>query len=208
MLFGDLSIDNLLPFAIALGFAAGLNAYLAILVVGLLGHFGAAHGVHLPQGLELLTHTWVIAVSGALYALEFFADKIPYFDVAWNLLHTAVRLPLAALLSFRAGSGLGPGEQALLVAAGTLFAAVAHSSKVASRVGAAASPEPVSNIALSGLSDGVTGGLVWAATTHPRIAAVAAMALTLSIAFLVHHVLLGLRRSIEVVRNRFTFLPR
>ena len=195
-----MTADNLLPFAIALGFATGLNAYLAILVLGLLGH---VYGMHLPSGLELLTHRWVIAVSGALYALEFFADKIPYFDVVWNVLHTAIRLPLAALLSFRAGAGLGPGEQALLVAVSTLFAAIAHSSKVASRVGASASPEPVSNIALSGLSDSVTGGLVWASVTHPRLAAGGAVALTMAIVFLVHHVVRGLRRAVGIIRGRF-----
>ena len=84
---------------IAASFAAGLNVYATVLTLGLLAH---AHWVVLPPGLETLSDWWIIGVSGTLFAVEFVADKIPGFDLLWNALHTFIRVPVAALLAFRA----------------------------------------------------------------------------------------------------------
>ena len=77
------------------------------------------HWVDLPVGLESLAKTWVIEASGILFAVEFFADKIPVFDVVWNVLHTFVRIPVAALLAYQAGSHLTPALQVLVTLIGT-----------------------------------------------------------------------------------------
>jgi hypothetical protein len=94
----------------AIGFAAGLNLYATVAALGLLAHFGH---LPLPPGLQLLD-TWpVIAASLVLFGIEFFADKIPAFDLIWNALHTFIRVPVAGLLAYQATSQLSPEKQLL-----------------------------------------------------------------------------------------------
>ena len=161
---------------IAASFAAGLNVYATVLTLGLLAH---AHWVLLPPGLEPLSNWWIIGVSGTLFAVEFIADKIPGFDLLWNALHTFIRVPVAALLAYRATTQLTPGMQVLATAVGAAIALAAHGSKTAARALVTPSPEPVSNIALSGSEDIVAVGMTWLATQHPWTAASIALALLL-----------------------------
>src|SRR5579863_5426588 len=99
----------------AIGFAAGLNLYATVAALGLLARFGH---LPLPPGLELLESWPVIAASVVLFGIEFFADKIPAFDLIWNALHTFVRVPVAGLLAFGATRQLSPGEQLLAAVLG------------------------------------------------------------------------------------------
>src|SRR5438309_10236998 len=93
-----------LGLALGTGFSSGLNLYATVATLGLLQRFGV---LHLPPGLQILSHPWVLAISIALYPLSFLADKIPYFDTSWDTIHTFIRPPAAALLaSAAAGSGL------------------------------------------------------------------------------------------------------
>ena len=165
---------------IAASFAAGLNVYATVLTLGLLTR---AHWVVLPSGLEMLGDWWVIGASGALFAAEFIADKIPGLDLIWNALHTFVRIPIAALLAYGAASHLSPSMQLLACAAGAAIAMVAHSSKTAARAVITPSPEPFSNIAFSTSEDVAAVGITWLATHHPWFAASIALALTVAILF-------------------------
>src|ERR1700692_4826923 len=106
----------------AIGFAAGLNLYATVAVLGLLARFGH---LPLPPGLLLLAGWPVIAASSALFVIEFFADKIPAFDLIWNALHTFVRVPIAGLLAYAATSQLSPGKQLLATLLGGLIALAA-----------------------------------------------------------------------------------
>jgi hypothetical protein len=153
---------------IAASFAAGLNVYATVLTLGLLAH---AHWVVLPPGLEVLSDWWVIGVSATLFSVEFVADKIPGFDLLWNALHTFIRVPVAALLAYRATTQLSPGMQVLATAVGAAIALAAHGSKTAARALVTPSPEPVSNIALSASEDVGAVGITWLATQHPWAAA-------------------------------------
>src|SRR5277367_4174813 len=153
---------------IAASFAAGLNVYATLLTLGLLAR---AHWVELPVGLDLLTNWWVIGISGFMFAIEFVADKIPAFDMVWNALHTFVRVPVAALLAYRASEQLSPEMQILAAIAGAGIALVAHGSKTAVRAAVTPSPEPVSNIVLSTGEDFMAVGVTWLATKHPIPAA-------------------------------------
>src|SRR6516164_9723011 len=81
----------------AIGFAAGLNLYATVDVLGLLARFGH---LPLPPGLQLLQGWSVIAASAVLFAVEFFADKVPAFDLIWNALHTFIRVPMAGFLAY------------------------------------------------------------------------------------------------------------
>src|ERR1035438_1889554 len=149
---------------VAISFAAGLDVYATVATMGMLAHAGL---LDLPAGLHLLSSWWVIAASGVLFAVEFFADKIPVFDLLWNALHTFVRVPVAALIAYGATSQLSPEKQLLAVLAGGAIALAAHGGKTAARVAVTPSPEPVSNFALSAGEDTLAIFLTWLATRHP-----------------------------------------
>ena len=120
---------------IAVSFAAGLNVYATVATLGLMGH---TRWLVLPASLHLLTNWGVIAAALALFAVDFFADKIPGFDVIWNALHTFVRVPVAALMAFQAAANLSPGEQLVATLAGGMIAFIAHGGKTAAERIAAA----------------------------------------------------------------------
>jgi hypothetical protein len=124
----------------------------------------------LPPTLQLLSNWWVIAASGVLFAIEFFADKIPAFDLIWNALHTFIRVPVAALLAYRATATLSPWEQLAATVAGGAIALAAHGGKTAVRAAVTPSPEPISNWTLSLGEDGLAIFLTWFATQHPYAA--------------------------------------
>ncbi|MGA0033701.1 MAG: DUF4126 domain-containing protein, partial [Burkholderiales bacterium] len=89
-----------------LGWTSGVRFYAVIFFLGLLQHSGI---YTLPAGLEILAHPWVITISGLLFLTEFFADKIPGVDSAWDALHTFIRIPGGALLAAAAVAGGDPG---------------------------------------------------------------------------------------------------
>ena len=178
--------STLAGLVIAASFSAGLNIYATVLTLGFLARL---HWVELPPGLEVLASWWVIGASTALFAVEFIADKIPGLDLIWNGLHTFVRIPLAALLAYRATQQLSPEMQLLATVGGGLIAMAAHSSKTAARTLVTASPEPVSNIALSTGEDAVAVGLTWTATHHPIIAGTIAAGFTLAAVFAVRWII-------------------
>jgi hypothetical protein len=175
---------------IAASFAAGLNVYATVLTLGLLAH---AHWVALPPGLEGLADWWILGVSATLFSVEFVADKIPGFDLLWNALHTFIRVPVAALLAYRATTQLSPGMQLLATAVGGAIALAAHGSKTAARALVTPSPEPVSNIALSAGEDIGAVGITWLATQHPWTAAGITLALLLGSILMVRWVIKALQ---------------
>jgi Domain of unknown function (DUF4126) len=171
MMFTPASITALV---IASSFAAGLNIYATVFTLGILAR---THIVQLPQGLEPLGHLWVLITCGILFSIEFFVDKIPAFDLVWNILHTVVRIPIAALVAYHASSQLSPQMQIVATALGAVIALVAHTTKTSLRAAVTPTPEPISNIALSTAEDTLAIGLTWFATHHPIIAAVIALSL-------------------------------
>ena len=178
--------EEIVAAVVATSFAAGLNLYATVATLGLLGHSGL---LALPPGLEGLTSWWVIGASGALFAVEFFADKIPAFDLIWNALHTFIRVPVAAFLAYRATTTLSPWEQLAVTAAGAAIAFAAHGGKTAARTAVTASPEPFSNAALSLGEDGLAIFLTWFATRHPYSAAAIVSVFLLIIGLLARWVL-------------------
>jgi Domain of unknown function (DUF4126) len=170
-------MDVLETLSVALGLAtlAGINLYLTVFVTGMAVQFG---WVILPShlhDLSVLGNPWVIAISGALYLLEFFADKVPWVDTANDAVHTFIRPLGGALLAVLA---LGEADPAVKVIAALLAggaALTAHAAKAGARLMANVSPEPISNISLSLGEDAfVLGGLgllLW----HPVAACVVAI---------------------------------
>jgi len=183
--------DELVALLIAVSFAAGLNVYATVATLGLLGH---TRWLALPASLHLLTDWWVIAAAGALFAVELFADKVPAFDLVWNALHTFIRVPVAALLAYRAAATLSPGEQLAAALAGGLIALIAHGSKTAARAAVTPSPEPVSNIALSIGEDALAVFLTWLSVWKPYVAAGIAAVLVLIALLLVRCIWQAIKR--------------
>lgn len=159
---------HLFAIGILLAWLAGIRAYLTVFGVGLAGALG---WLDLPPALEATTSPWVLGVSGALAVAEFFADKIPGVDSAWDLLQTLARVPAGAFL---AAATLSPDGQLSsgALAAGAGIALASHGLKSGTRALLNTSPEPASNWVASTAEDGVVIAGLALAIAHPWIALV------------------------------------
>ncbi|MCP5201753.1 MAG: DUF4126 domain-containing protein [Gammaproteobacteria bacterium] len=146
--------------------ASGLNLYAAILVFGILGSTGM---LQLPPDLEILTHPLVIAAAGFMYCVEFFADKTPAVDTAWDALHTFIRIPAGAMLAAAAVGEMDPAVQLAAFLVGGGLAAGTHAAKAGTRAVINTSPEPVTNWTASIGEDLMVVAGLWTALNHPLI---------------------------------------
>ena len=197
----QIPLPELFALLAAVAFAAGINVYATISALGLLARFGH---LPLPPALQLLEAWPVIAASTALFAIEFFADKIPAFDLVWSALHTFVRVPVAALLAYRATAQLTPGEQLLATLLGAAIALAAHSGKTAVRAAVTPSPEPFSNISLSLAEDALAISLTWLATRHPYTAGAIALCLVAIVILLARAVIRAVRALFRGAEKELT----
>lgn len=175
-------LTHLVAIAAALGFASGLRLYAVLFITGAAGYLG---WIDLPGALGLLQSPWMLAASFALFAVEFFVDKIPGVDTLWDALHTLIRIPAGAALA----AAVFGGEHATWTAAAALLggglAATAHATKATTRAAANTSPEPFSNVGLSLLGDGLVPAALYLAWHDPTLflvllgLALVAMAVTL-----------------------------
>jgi hypothetical protein len=189
-----MNLIGTLGLALGAGFSSGLNLYATVATLGLLQRLGV---LHLPQSLQVLSHPWVIGIAIALYLIEFFADKFPYFDTIWDAVHTFIRPPAAALLAFAAAGGAAPEWRwgAALLAGGV--ALTAHGTKASARAAVNTSPEPFSNWFLSFGEDILAVWLTWMATAHPLATTIIVVALVALSAFLLYHLFRFARRAIQ-----------
>jgi predicted permease len=139
-----------LSLAFGSAWTSGINLYATVTVLGLIQKFGLAK---LPGGLDVLDNWWIIGVAGGLYLIEFFADKIPYVDSVWDVIHTFIRVPAGVVVAYAATSDLDPSIYIPAALLGGGFAFSSHGTKAALRAGANLSPEPVSNWVLSIVED-------------------------------------------------------
>ena len=178
-----LDMPSLLALAAALGWASGFRLYAVVFIVGVMG---AGDWLALPAGLQVLASPLVLAVSGSLMLVEFFADKVPWIDSAWDALHTVIRVPGGALL---AAGVFGADNATMGVIAGLLggsLAATSMATKMTARAAVNTSPEPFSNGLVSLFEDGLVVAVVWLATQHPVAFGVALVVMVvLSVALLV-----------------------
>jgi hypothetical protein len=195
---------ELFALLVAISFAAGLNLYATVGVLGLLARF--AH-LPLPPGLQLLQSWPIITASIALFTIEFFADKIPAFDLIWNALHTFIRVPVAGLLAYRATTQLSPEHQILAALIGAAVALVAHGGKTAARAAVTPSPEPLSNISLSVTEDLCAIGLTWLATRHPYVAGAIAITFVVILVFLTRWIIRAMRALFRTAERQFAGEP-
>lgn len=141
-----------LSLALGSAWTSGINLYATVTILGLLQKFGATK---LPGGLDSLDNWWIIGIAGGLYVIEFFADKFPYVDSVWDVVHTFIRVPAGAVVAYAATNQLDSSVYIPAALVGGGLALASHGTKAAARVGANLSPEPISNWALSFFEDGL-----------------------------------------------------
>ncbi|MER7706149.1 DUF4126 domain-containing protein [Kitasatospora sp. NPDC097605] len=167
---------TIVPLIFTSGLASGINAYAVVLLLGLLGRFAGADSV--PAALE---RTDVLIAAAALFLLEAVADKIPYVDSVWDVVHTVIR-PVAGATVGALIASTDPGSLGEVAAGamGGTTALVSHLVKASLRMAVNTSPEPASNIAVSLAEDVSVAGLVTLAIFHPWLAASIATVLLLT----------------------------
>lgn len=157
-------ILHTLTLALGASWASGINLYATLFVLGFASLNGA---IVLPESLEVLNNPLVIGASGLMYCVEFFADKMPGVDTAWDTLHTFVRIPAGALLAAGVFGDMGMGAEVAAAIVGGGIATATHATKAGSRVLINTSPEPFTNWGASISEDLMVFGGLWAALNHP-----------------------------------------
>jgi hypothetical protein len=181
------ALAQTIPFA----FASGLNIYATVAVLGLCSRYGL---VTLPEQFRALDHPAVIGVALTMYLVEFVADKIPWLDTAWDVVHTVVRPLGGALVAVAALGESSAGTQLLAALVGGSVAMTTHLTKAGARAAANTSPEPFSNWALSLGEDALAVGLSYGALQHPRVALAIALVLLIAIVGFASLIIRAVRR--------------
>ena len=196
-------MDWLTTLGMAMGSAwmSGINLYATVVTLGLLQRFKL---VALPGDLGLVSDWWVIGVAGALYLIEFVADKIPAVDSVWDAIHTFIRVPAGAVLAASAFASFDPSVRLVAFLAGGGVALSSHGTKAATRLAANTSPEPVSNIVLSLLEDALTIGSAILMVFHPIVILVLVAIFVLLAIWLVPKIVRALRGLLLRVRALFS----
>jgi hypothetical protein len=188
-----------LSLAMGVAWTSGLNLYATIATLGLAGSAGM---IQLPPDLQILTSPLVIGIACVMYFIEFFADKVPYVDNGWDVLHTFIRVPAGALLAARAVGSMDPAlELAALLAGGTVTLA-AHGTKASVRLAVNISPEPFSNWFASVGEDLAVLGGIWLIFHHPLVMIVLVVGFTALAAWLIPRLYRLARRGFQALRAR------
>jgi hypothetical protein len=153
-----------LSLAMGTAWTSGINLYATVAALGIAGR---AEMIKLPTDLQVLMHPAVIAVACIMYVIEFFADKVPYVDSGWDVLHTFIRVPAGAILAARSLGDMNPALELVALLGGGAIALAAHGTKATTRLAINASPEPFSNWFASVTEDLAVLGGIWMIFNHP-----------------------------------------
>ncbi|HXD30009.1 MAG TPA: DUF4126 domain-containing protein [Pyrinomonadaceae bacterium] len=145
-----MNIISTIALAMGSSWVSGIRLYAAVATLGLLGRFA---NLTLPGELTILTNWWIIGIATALLLIEFFADKIPYLDSTWDVIHTFIRIPAGAVLAAAAFGDFDRKIQLVALLLGGGLALSAHGTKATARAAVNLSPEPVSNVVVSLIED-------------------------------------------------------
>ena len=203
----DPTMDTVQAISLVLGasWAAGINLYAAVLVLGLLNATGH---VVLPADLQVLSDPLVLLGAGALYAIEFFADKTPGVDTGWDALHTFIRIPAGALLALGAADAITVDEASRFTATliegsallgGGALAATSHATKAGTRVLINTSPEPFSNWLAAFTEDFAVVAGLWTAPNNPVLFLGLLVLFLLLVAWLLPRIYVGIRRVARAI---------
>ena len=193
-------MDTVQYIALSMGaaWASGINLYAAVFMLGYLGTTG---NIALPPEMMVVTDPLVMTAAGLMYCVEFFADKTPGVDTAWDSLHTFIRIPLGAVLAMSAVGDTTPAlELAAFLVGGSLTAAT-HATKAGSRVLINTSPEPASNWFTSLGEDFLVIAGIWASLTHPLIFVIFLVLFIGLMIWLLPKIWRGIKRIFTTVKN-------
>ena len=196
-------MDTVSIIALSMGaaWASGINLYATIFMLGYLGSTG---NIDLPPDLMVVTDPLVMTSAGLMYCVEFFADKTPGVDTAWDSLHTFIRIPLGAVLAMGAVGDMTPAvELAAFIVGGSLTAAT-HATKTGSRIVINSSPEPVTNWTASIGEDLLVITGIWAALNHPVAFLIALVIFIALMIWLLPKIWRGVKHIFNSIRNFFT----
>lgn len=193
-----MGIAETIALTLGVGWASGLNLYATVFMLGLLQTTGAAA---LPSDLAICAEPWVMGAAGLMYCVEFFADKVPGVDTAWDVVHTFVRIPAGAVLAAGASMELGAGAQVAAALVGGTLAAGSHVTKAGTRAVINVSPEPVSNWTASVAEDVAVFGGLWAALAYPWLFVALLVLFVIGAAWLLPRVWRGLQRIFARLRG-------
>jgi Domain of unknown function (DUF4126) len=199
-----LDMASLMALAAALGWASGFRLYAVVFITGMAGLAG---WIPLPDGLKLLEHPAVLAASGFMLFVEFFADKIPGVDSLWDIVHSVIRVPAGAALA----AGVFGADNATMATVAALMggalAATSQAAKTTTRAAINTSPEPFSNIAASLVEDGLVVAAMWLATEHPAIFGIVLLIVVVLMVLLIVTLLKFLRAALQKLRGLFASQP-
>ena len=193
-------MDTIQYIALSMGvaWASGINLYAAVFMLGYLGTTG---NIDLPPELMVVTDPLVMTAAGIMYCVEFFADKTPGVDTAWDSLHTFIRIPLGAVLAMSAVGDTTPAvELAAFLMGGSLTAAT-HATKAGGRVIINSSPEPVSNWFTSLGEDFLVVAGIWTALNHPWVFVVFLVLFIVLMVWLLPKIWRGIKRIISTLKD-------
>jgi hypothetical protein len=159
-----MNLISTLSIAMGSAWVSGINLYACVATLGLLSRF--TH-LELPGELQVLTSWWVIGVAVALYVIEFVADKVPWIDNTWDIIHTFIRVPAGAVLAAAAFGDFDRSIQVIALLLGGGLALSSHGTKAATRAILNVSPEPVTNFVASIVEDVVAIGSTIVAVFFP-----------------------------------------
>jgi uncharacterized protein DUF4126 len=194
---------DLVPTLISAGWASGVNAYLTVVLLNVLGRAGVGD---VPE--ELQTDA-VLAVALVMYAIEFVVDKVPYLDSAWDTVHTLVRPAIGSTIGVALAGDTGAAgiEEALAGGGSGALALASHAVKAGVRLAVNTSPEPASNIAVSLVEDLLVAGVIALALEHPVPAACIALVLLATGIALVVFLARRIRTTARRLRERWRGSP-
>ncbi len=186
---------QLLSVALGLAALAGINLYLTVFVTGLAVRMEWITLATQYQQLEILAHPAILIISGVLYFLEFFADKIPWVDSIWDSVHTVIRPIGGALIAVTALGDASPVMVGLIALLGGSAAAGSHMTKAGARVAINTSPEPFTNWIASLAEDAFVIGLSLLTLKFPLLALLVSVTILVMIAWLARRLWRWLRPS-------------
>jgi hypothetical protein len=188
-----------LSLAMGTAWTSGINLYATVAALGIARQMEL---IQLPQNLEVLGHPAVIAIACIMYFIEFFADKVPYFDSGWDAIHTFIRVPAGAILAARALGDMNPALELAAMLAGGSIALAAHATKATTRLAINASPEPFSNWAASVTEDVAVLGGIWMIFNHPLIMVILVVAFVALGIWIAPKIFRLAKRGYQALRNK------
>ena len=188
-----------LSLAMGTAWTSGINLYATVAALGIAGR---AEMIKLPPDLQVLMHPAVIAVACIMYVIEFFADKVPYVDSGWDVLHTFIRVPAGAILAARSLGDMNPALELVALLGGGAIALAAHGTKATTRLAINASPEPFSNWFASVTEDVTVLGSIWMIFNHPILMLILVLSFLALLAWLAPKLFRLAKRGFQALRDR------